>query len=325
MSPQLLRPERRCLHGQWRGPPRRSPSPRDARATEELLEAATISPKFTKSSQYASFTHFIMKSNRGGIPCRGRIVPSWRPCVVRDPRAFTLKSPGNNIPVHVLLVGVCSQQQFLFPAEAKITFRPVKNKSRGLWELQMAMWSPPFSASAASLFDTLSCPPGTRKASFSLRLHGGAPGRLPLSFFTDDVMPVLPQRSWRRIWTAAKTSRVNVTRLRTTAAIRAEGASPVPVGLAVGLPTEYSQRAPMKPAGHWHTGPGNWSQGLVRTEQSLPVKPSVHVQLKALAPSTQVPALRQGAAAQSSTLVSQRGPVKPGRQRHMTRFPRSRH
>lgn len=42
MSPQLPRPEQRSLHGQCRGPPRRTPSPWDIRATEEVLEAATV-------------------------------------------------------------------------------------------------------------------------------------------------------------------------------------------------------------------------------------------------------------------------------------------
>lgn len=123
---------------------------------------------------------------------------------------------------------------------------------------------------------------------------------------------------------AAHTSRVSVTRPRATAAIRAGEELSITGGFGVEMETEYSQRVPMKPGGHWHTGPvkwvkhvpplsqGNWSQGLVRTEQSLLVKPSVQEQVKSLMPSMQVPALRQGFLAQSSMLVSQREPVKPG-------------
>lgn len=127
--------------------------------------------------------------------------------------------------------------------------------------------------SAAFLLDTLTCPPEMRKASFSLKLPTGAPCRPPLlgspppttalrlftlsrSFFTEAEMLLRARlrRKWCRTWTAAHSRRLSVTMPRATAAMSAGGAS-ASGGLVVGFSTECSQRAPMKPCRHLHTGP----------------------------------------------------------------------
>lgn len=127
--------------------------------------------------------------------------------------------------------------------------------------LKIPMLSPPFSTSAAFLLDTLSCPPGMRKASFSLSGDPGSPPIIALrlftasrSFFTDRVIAVsfLPRCSCLRMCTPTTTSRINVTIPRATAAINA-GDESLSGGVAVGW--LYSHLAPMKPIGHWHTGP----------------------------------------------------------------------
>ncbi len=113
--------------------------------------------------------------------------------------------------------------------------------------------------SATSLLDTLNGPPGISNASFSLPKVevGGKEMRLltdSKSLRTVVEVGLWPCRICLRTTMAAQTTRVRVMRPRMNETTKAAGIE--------GLTTEglslYSHRVPMKPCGHWQTGPEKW-------------------------------------------------------------------
>lgn len=113
--------------------------------------------------------------------------------------------------------------------------------------------------SATSLLDTLKGPPGIRKASFSRpKVEVGVKEMRLLtdskSLRTVVEVGLWPFRICLRTTMAAQTTRVRVMRPRVNETTKAAGIG----GLATGGLSLYSHRVPMKPSGHWQTGPEKW-------------------------------------------------------------------